>query len=70
MKRTPVDSSAIASVGYDPATATLEIEFTNNLIYRYRRVPAHIHSGLMSADSCGQYFNTEIKPTFDYEEIT
>lgn len=71
MKRTPVKSSAIASVGYDPATAVLEIEFTDERVFIYRHVPAHIHAGLMSASSCGQYFNGEIKPIFDdYEEVS
>lgn len=70
MKRTPVESSAIASVGYDPATAMLEIEFIDGRVFLYRRVPAHIHAGLMAADSCGRYFNDEIKGVFDdYEEV-
>ncbi|HHR6445325.1 TPA: KTSC domain-containing protein [Providencia alcalifaciens] len=33
----------------------LEIAFHSSGIYQYSNVPAHIHSGLMSASSKGQY---------------
>lgn len=33
MVRTPVASSALASVGYDPSTQTLEVEFRSGRVY-------------------------------------
>lgn len=43
MLRDPVSSSNIASIGYDPGSETLEIEFTNGSIYQYFNVPAGLH---------------------------
>ena len=40
MKRVAVDSSSIASVGYDSKAYVLEIEFRNGGVYRYLDVPA------------------------------
>jgi hypothetical protein len=65
MNRSPVVSSNLASVGYDPITATLEIEFRSSGVYRYFDVPAAIHDGLMAASaqgaSVGQYFDRNVK---------
>lgn len=69
-ERTPVESSSIASVGYDAATHVLEIEFKNGGLYRYRAVPREIFIGLMSADSKGHFFLERIRGKFDYERVT
>ena len=53
MLRDPVSSSNIASIGYDPGSETLEIEFTNGSIYQYFNVPAGLHEQLMAAPSKG-----------------
>ena len=47
MQRTPVSSTAIQSVGYDPAGLLLEIEFTTGKVYQYRGVPPATYAGLM-----------------------
>lgn len=61
MSRTPVSSSNLASVGYDPTIRVLEIEFLNGTIYQYSNVDSSRHSGLMKASSKGDYFNFYIK---------
>lgn len=61
MNRTPVASSNLRSVGYDPDTRTLEVEFLNGGLYRYSGVPVSIHAGLMRASSKGSYFDANIK---------
>jgi hypothetical protein len=61
MNRTPVSSSNLASVGYDPENMILEIEFHNGGIYQYFNVPESKHEGLMHAGSHGQYFDAYIK---------
>ncbi len=68
MKRHPVTSSVIASVGYDPSTRMMEVEFKTGRVYQYFMVPANIHGRLMSARSIGHYFNTEIRDNFEYLE--
>lgn len=69
MERKPVSSSNIASIGYDEATSTLEIEFLNNSIYQYFDVPQHIYQGLMNADSHGQYLAQIIKGVYRYSKV-
>ena len=69
MERKPVSSSNIASIGYDEATSTLEIEFLNNSIYQYFDVPQHIYQGLMNADSHGQYLAKNIKGVYRYSKV-
>jgi len=61
MERTPVQSTNLASVGYDSANMILEIEFLKGGIYQYFNVPSHIHEGLMAAGSKGIYFDQNIK---------
>jgi hypothetical protein len=61
MNRTPVSSSNLKSVGYDPYSQTLEIEFHNGGIYQYSQVPQSVYSGLMGASSRGEYFESHIK---------
>ncbi|HSY81001.1 MAG TPA: KTSC domain-containing protein [Gemmatimonadaceae bacterium] len=61
MQREPVSSSSIASVGYDEATATLEIEFHNGRIYQFRGVPPQMAVALRAAPSTGAYFNKYVR---------
>lgn len=67
MERQPVSSSNLVSVGYDPNSETLEIEFKNVSIYRYLNVPSFEHERLMAAGSHGVYFNANIKDRYPFE---
>ena len=69
MNRKPVTSSNIASIGYDDASATLEIEFNNGGIYQYFDVPEREYEGLMSADSHGSYLAHNIKGRYRYSKV-
>ncbi|MEP6560785.1 MAG: KTSC domain-containing protein [Nakamurella sp.] len=60
LRRLPVESTSMESVGFDPATNQLEIEFRDGGVYRYS-VPRRIHQELMSADSLGAYFARRIR---------
>ncbi|MCU1526885.1 MAG: hypothetical protein JWP75_648 [Frondihabitans sp.] len=62
---TPVDSSNIVQVGYDPATQELYVEFLDGRTYVYSPVPDVTYDEFMNADSKGSYLNREIKPNFD-----
>jgi hypothetical protein len=64
MERRPVTSSVIRAIGYDPATAELEIEFRTGDVYRYYAVPPSVHRELMSAESPGAYFNRHISDRY------
>jgi len=61
MDRVPVQSSNLASVGYDISTSVLEIEFRNGNVYQYYGVPAQVYEELMNAGSKGSYFHRNIR---------
>jgi hypothetical protein len=61
MKRDPVSSSLIVSVGYDSQRHILEIEFQSGTVYQYFSVPEQDYRELMSASSHGSHFNAYIK---------
>jgi XTP/dITP diphosphohydrolase len=69
MKRTPVDSSDVVAVGYDPAERVLEIEFQQDRVYRYMDVPQDIYDHFVKADSYGGYFNSYINGYFRYRKV-
>ncbi|MEJ0105186.1 MAG: KTSC domain-containing protein [Bacteroidota bacterium] len=61
MYREHVESSNIKSVGYDPNTSTLEVEFHNGAIWQYYDVLESSYYEMKSASSVGKYFNANIK---------
>ena len=65
-----MESSAIASIGYDRATAVLEIEFTSGEIYLYRLVPSSVHRALLDAESKGRYFVAHIRDAYPSAHLT
>jgi len=70
VNRTPVTSSNLRSVGYDPATQTLEIEFLKSGVYQYAGVPRSVYEGLMEANSHGSYFDQFVKKAgYSYRRV-
>lgn len=69
MQRQSVISSNLYSVGYEPDTATLEIEFRHGGVYQYSSVPARVYEGLMNSGSHGQYFHRYIRNVYPYRKI-
>lgn len=69
MFRSPVESTAVASLGYDASASTLEVEFTSGSVYRYFDVPEAEYRKLLAAESIGEYFNREIKPKYRYTPV-
>lgn len=69
MRMTPVDSSAIASAGYDEAKRLLRLEYKSGRIYDYFNVPPEIYEDVLNADSAGEFVNLEIKPNYDCSEV-
>lgn len=64
MDRQPVSSSSVASVGYDPDSETLEVEFLKNrFVYQYYNVPQAIYEQMMGG-SIGQFVNANIKNVY------
>ncbi len=69
MNRISVSSSNISSIGYDPSSQTLEVEFHSGDIYQYYSVPQSEHTGLMNASSHGTYLNQHIKGNYSYQKV-
>ena len=44
-----VESTALATVGYDEARERLQVEFGGRAIYHYFGVPAAVYQGLLTA---------------------
>jgi hypothetical protein len=66
MDREPVESSTLASVGYDATTFVLELEFRSGHVYQYLGTPFRIHCELRDAESQGRYFNQKIRDHFPH----
>jgi hypothetical protein len=64
MKRFPVNSSVLRSIGYDPTSQTLEIEFPSNEVCQYFAVPPAVYNAFMTADSYGRYYAAHIRNTY------
>ena len=69
MKRTPVTSSNVNSIGYAEVTKTLEVEFSSNIIYQYTGVELTVYRDLLAADSVGKYLNKNIKNNYAYKRM-
>ena len=69
MRRQPVDSTAIAKVGYSKRRHILEIEFANGAVYRYLDVPASVYRDLMSAESKARYYDFNIRKKYRSDRV-
>lgn len=67
VERAPVDSSNVRSIGYDPTTQELHVEFHSSpgKVYVYTGVPPEKHAALMAAESKGGELNRSIKKARD-----
>jgi hypothetical protein len=69
MERKAVESSNLASVGYDEHEEILEIEFQHGGVYQYFDVPKKVYEELMNAESHGKYFSAHIRNEYHYKKI-
>jgi hypothetical protein len=69
MRRQPVVSTSLASVGYDKARRTLEVEFRKGRVYQYHDVGPEIFERLMSAESKGRFMNAFIREAYRFTRV-
>jgi hypothetical protein len=69
LKRLPVQSRILRSVGYDEITKILELEFQTGVIYHYLKVPQKIYANLMKSDEIYQYFTEKIRPRYQAKRV-
>jgi DNA helicase HerA-like ATPase len=69
MERELVDSSTVLSIGYEPTTNTLEVEFKSGGLYQYYNVPEPIYEELMASNSKGKFLHEYIKPAYPCSRV-
>jgi hypothetical protein len=69
VRREPVSSSSLQSVGYDPQSRILEIEFHGSGVYQYEDVSQDTYSELMAAPSKGRYFAERIRDRYAWRRV-
>jgi hypothetical protein len=69
MQITPVESSTLATVGYNEGCELLQLEFRSRAVYQYFAVPAAVHSTLLAATSKGGYFNQAIRGRYGFVRV-
>jgi hypothetical protein len=60
MNRNPVKSSRVLSIGYDPDTRILELEFNNKTVYQYSPISPGGYDLLMASESKGKFIQEHI----------
>ena len=73
MKRLPVVSNSIRSIGYDQNRQQLELEFHTGRVYRYgtgeQPFPHRLYRRFINAQSLGSFFHAEIRPMWKGFEL-
>ena len=60
----PIQSTAIAAIGYSKRRHILEIEFVNGAVYRYLDITPEVYRELMIADSKTRYYDFNIRGSY------
>lgn len=69
INRENVESSNLASVGYDSDSMTLEVEFNSGSVYQYFDVPEFVYEDLMGSASKGSYFHHNVRNSYSYSQL-
>ena len=64
-----VKSSNIKSVGYDPDSHRLVVEFHSGRKYAYAGVSPEVHEAFLGAKSMGIFFTREIRGQYNTEKL-
>jgi hypothetical protein len=65
MRRIPINSRIVQSVGYDPSKSLLEIKFKiTKRIYAFIDVPKEVYQNFIKSRSKGNFYNQKIKYQF------
>jgi hypothetical protein len=66
--RVTVESTALATVAYDEARESLQLEFCSWAVYLYCGVPA-VPPAFLDVPSQGRYFNRTMRGQYPYRPI-
>lgn len=71
MKRTPVTSSMLSSIGYDTSEQILEVEFVNTgQVWQYFEVAPEVFKALLEAPSKGKFMRAQVIDAYDCARIS
>lgn len=66
---TPVESTSIEAVGYDPDAEELFVRFVGGATYAYGDASEGTYHALLDAESKGGFVNREVKPHHRYRRL-
>lgn len=66
---TPVESTLVRVINYDPNTRTLDLTLTSDSRYRYRNVPETVFATFVTRASTGKAYNEMIKGKFQSRKL-
>jgi len=69
MERQFIESSMLKSIGYEPNSSTLEIEFNSGEIWQYFDFPEALWYEFESSESKGKFFHREIKNQYNESRV-
>lgn len=67
---TPVESSNISAIGYDPDRRWMSVEFKSGALHQYRDVPADIYAEFKDALSVGSYYAMNVRGKFPSDKLS
>lgn len=68
MELTPVKSSNVEAVGFDPATGTLIVKYKSGGVYHYSGCRQSHFDDCVNAESVGKYLHKNIKGQFKHKK--
>lgn len=66
MEPVTISSTAIQQVQYHEKKKELDVLFTDGTFSSYKNVPEKVYKELISTESVGYYFNTEIRGKYAF----
>ncbi len=69
IRREPVSSSNVASIGYSRHLHALEIEFTRGAVYRFLEVPKSVFRELMESSSKGHFIAQNLRDQYHFVRV-
>lgn len=69
IKRAPVVSSNVASIGYSRHLHALEIEFVRGAVYRFLDVQPRLYRQLLAADSKGRFIAENLRGKYRFVRV-
>jgi hypothetical protein len=64
MKREPIQSASLVSVGYSPCASVLEVELTGGEVRQFLNVPTSVYDALLESPHRDGFFLEHVRERF------